>query len=130
MPKKHTPEFIKEMIKFYQTHKNASFAQARSHAGKFAHPEYGEATHERYREEARGKRQRAKAGKAPGGEKEVPPRCWRDLSTGRFYTDFAEGKPGTGVAIYDLVAKGTINLAYPPGEKGSRKAWRGRKSGR
>ena len=60
------------------------------------------------------KRLRTNRRKAAAGELEAPERCWMDLSTGRFCTDFELGKPGTQVAIYQRVATGAISLAYPP----------------
>jgi hypothetical protein len=116
------PEFSREMTKFYKDNKGASFEQARKHAAKLGYDEFSKGAHDRYRKEAGGKTQRAKARKAPAGGSKAPERCWMDLTTGKFCTDFDSGKPGTEVAIYHRVAMGTISLAYPPEEKGSLKA--------
>ena len=121
MAKRHTPEFRREMAKFYRSNKNASFEQARKHAAKLGYDAFSKSAHDQYRKKAGGKARRTKRRRAAAGEPEAPKRCWLDLSTGRFYTDFGSGKPGTEVAIYDRVAKGTISLAYPRQKKGSRK---------
>ena len=121
MARRHSPEFSRAMTEFYKNKKGASFEQAKKHAAKLGYDEFSKAAHERYRNEAGNKAPRAKAPKAPAGEPEAPERCWMELKTRKFYTDFESGKPGTEVAIYDRVAKGTICLAYPRQKKGSRK---------
>jgi hypothetical protein len=121
MGKRHTPEFSREMIKFYKTKKNATIDQARNRAARLGYDDFSKAAHDRYRKEAVGKTQLGKAQRAPAGKRKVPDRCWMDLKTGKFYTDFAEGHPGTKVVIFDRVADGTISLAYPQEKKGSRK---------
>jgi hypothetical protein len=109
------------MRKFYNATKEASFEQAKKHAAKLGYAEFSKSAHDRYRKAAGNKAERAKAPKAPAGERQAPERCWLDLKTGKFYTNFESGKPGTEVAIYDRVAKGTMSLAYPRQKKGSRK---------
>ena len=121
MAKYHTPEFRQEMARFYKANKDASLEQARKQAKKLGYDSFSKGAHDHYREEAGSKTKRTRAPKAPAGERQVPDRCWLDLKTGKFYTDFGSGKPGTEVAIYDRVAKGTISLAYPRQKKGSRK---------
>jgi hypothetical protein len=102
------------MAKFYRSNKNASFEQARKHAAKLGYDAFSKSAHDQYRKKAEGKRLRTNRRKAAAGEHEAPERCWMDLSTGRFCTDFDSGKPGTQVAIYQRVATGAISLAYPP----------------
>ena len=119
--RRHTPEFNRDMRKFYTAKKDASFEQAKKEAAKLGYAEFSKGAHERFRKEARGTTERAKARKAPAGRRQAPDRCWLDLKTGKFYTNFESGKPGTEVAIYDRVAKGTMSLAYPRQKKGSRK---------
>lgn len=121
MGRRHTPEFTREMIKFYKTKKNATIDQARNRAVRLGYDDFSKAAHDRFRKKAGGKTQRGKARKARAGKTEAPDRCWMDLSTGKFYTDFDEGQPGTNVAIYQRVAIGAIELAYPLQKKGSRK---------
>lgn len=113
MARRHTPEFSREMTRFYKAKKDASFEQARKHAAKHGYDAFSKSAHARYRKEAGNKAQRARAPKAPVGEPQAPERAWMDLSTGKFYTDFESGKPGTQVAIYERTAVGAINLAYP-----------------
>ncbi len=114
MAKRHTPEFSQEMTKFYIANKDASLEKASKHAAKLGYPEFSKGAHDEYRKKAEGKRLRTNRRKAAAGEPEAPERCWMDLSTGRFCTDFELGKPGTQVAIYQRVATGAISLAYPP----------------
>jgi hypothetical protein len=121
MARRHTPEFNREMRKFYTAKKDASFEQAKKQAAKLGYDALSRGAHERYRKEAGAKTQHSKARKGPAGKRQAPDRCWMDLKTGKFCTDFGSGKPGTEVAIYDRVAKGTISLAYPRQKKGSRK---------
>jgi hypothetical protein len=109
------------MTEFYKKNKSASFEQAKKQAAKLGYAEFSKGAHDRYRKTAGHKAQRAKAPKAPAGKQEAPERCWMDLSTGKFHTDFESGQPGTEVAIYDRVAKGTISLAYPRQKKSARK---------
>jgi hypothetical protein len=113
MAKKHTPEFSREMTKFYEANKDASLEKARKHAAQLGYPEYSEEAHDQYRKKAGGKSQRAKGHEAAAGIPKAPKRCWMDLSTGKFRTDFGLGKPGTHVAIYQRVATGVIRLVYP-----------------
>ncbi len=109
MAGRHSPEFKREITKFYRNNKGASLEQARKQAKKLGYDAFSQAAHDRYRQEAGGKTQGAKARKAPTGEPKAPERCWMDLKTGQFHTDFDSGKPGTQVAIYHRVAMGTIN---------------------
>ena len=113
MAKRHTPEFSREMAKFYRANKDASLEKARKHAAKLGYPEFSKGAHDAYRSKAGVKTPRTKTRKAAASKLEIPERCWRDLKTGEFCTDFDLGKPGTQVAIYKLVATGAISLAYP-----------------
>jgi len=121
MARRHSPDFIRDMRKFYVAKKDASFEQAKKEAAKLGYAEFSKGAHERFRKEAGGTTERAKARKRPAGVRQAPDRCWLDLKTGKFATDFGSGKPGTEVAIYHRVAKGTIALAYPRQKKGARK---------
>jgi hypothetical protein len=114
MSKKHTPEFSRKMTEFYTAHKEVSLEKARKHAAKLGYDEFSKGAHDQYRKKAGGKAPRSKRRKAAAGIPEAPKRCWMDLSTGKFRTDFGRGKPGTQVAIYRRVATGVIRLAYPP----------------
>ena len=67
------------------------------------------------------KPQRAKARTARPGKLEIPDQVWLNVETGRYYSDFAQGAPGTQVAIFSRVAEGKIELAYPESKKRSRK---------
>ena len=114
MAKRHTPEFSREMTEFYKENKDASLEKARKYAARQGYPEFSKGAHDHYRKKAEGKRLRTNRRKAAAGELEAPERCWMDLSTGKFCTDFELGKPGTQVAIYRRVATGAVSLAYPP----------------
>ena len=114
MSKKHTSEFSQEMTEFYKANKDASLEKARKHAARLGYPEFSKGAHDQFRKKAGGKIQHTKRRKAAAGEPEAPERCWMDLSTGKFCTDFELGKPGTQVAIYRRVATGAVSLAYPP----------------
>ena len=70
----------------------------------------------------KGKPQQSKGRKKPTGKRQPRERVWVDLKTKKLYNTLDEGKPGTRVAIYDLVDTGTINLAYASAKKRSRKA--------
>ena len=129
MARRHTPDFNRDMRKFYTAKKDASFEQAKKKAAKLGYAEFSKGAHERCRKEARGTTQRTKARKAPAGKRQAPDRCWLDLRTGKFYTDFASGRPGMEVAIYHRVAKGTISLAYSRQKKGARKQGQAERSG-
>jgi len=113
MAKRHSPEFGRQMAKFYTANKDASLEKARKHAAKLGYPEFSKGAHDEYRKKAGLNTRRTNTRKAAAAELEIPERCWRDLSTGEFCTDFDLGKPGTRVAIYKLVATGAISLAYP-----------------
>ncbi len=121
MAKYHTPEFRREMAKFYKANKDASLQQARKQAKKLGYDSFSKGAHDHYREEAGSKTKRTRAPKPPAGKRQAPDRCWMDLKTGKVCTDFAAGKPGTEVAIYKRVGMGPITLAYPRQRKGSRK---------
>ena len=99
---------------FYKENKNASLEKASKHAARLGYPEFSKGAHDQYREKAGVNTRRTNTRKAAAAELEIPERCWRDLSTGEFCTDFDLGKPGTQGAIYKLVATGAISLAYPP----------------
>ena len=114
MARRHTPEFSQAMAKFYRSNKDASLEKARKHAARLGYPEVSKGAHDEYRKKAGLNTRRTKTRKAAAAKLEVPDRCWMDLSTGKFCTDFDSGKPGTQVAIYQRVATGAISLAYPP----------------
>jgi hypothetical protein len=109
------------MTQYYKDHRNASFEQARKYAARQDYPEYSQASHERFLKKAGGRTQSADGRKTRGGKQESPERCWRDLETGKFFTDFKSSKPGMQVAIYDLVDTGTIDLSYASAKKRSRR---------
>lgn len=129
MAGRHSPEFRKGMTTFYRANRGASLEQARKYAKKLGYEEYSKAAHDRYRKEAGGKTQRVQAQKASAGELEAPERCWMDLTTGKFFTDFALGKPGTKVAIFDLCGHGQHKSSLSSGKERLRKAPIGRKVG-
>jgi hypothetical protein len=114
MAKRHSPEFGRQMAKFYKQNKNAGLEKARKHAAKLGYPEFSKGAHDEYRKKVGVNTRRTKTRKAAAaGEPEAPKRCWRDLSTGKFCANFELGKPGTKVAIYEQVATGAISLSYP-----------------
>ena len=113
MARRHTREFSRAMAKFYKQNKDAGLEKARKHAARLGYPEFSKGAHDEYRKKVGLNTRRTNTRKAAAAELEIPERCWRDLSTGEFCTDFDLGKPGTQVAIYKLVATGAVNLAYP-----------------
>lgn len=127
MAKPFSSSFKEAMKKFYRGNKDASLEQAKKRAAMLGYSEFSQAAHDRFRKGAGVKVQRAKAEKSPAGEHEAPRQVWMDFNCGEFNTDFASGKPGTEVAIYNRVAVGTINLDYPMGKNGSRRGHRGQR---
>jgi hypothetical protein len=113
MGKKHSPEFVKKMTQFYRANKDASIEKAKKHASRFGYDSFSKGSHDRYRKMAAGHTQPTTRRRAPAGKQKVPKRVWLDQNSGEFFTDFDAGRPGTQVAIYELVARGSINLAYP-----------------
>ena len=113
MSKKHTPEFVKEMTNFYRANKDASIEKAKKHASRFGYDNFSKGSHDRYRKMAEGQTRLTTRRRASAGKQKVPKRVWMDQNSGEFCTEFDAGKPGTQVAIYELVARGSINLAYP-----------------
>ena len=113
MSKKHSQEFVKEMTQFYRANKDASIEKAKKHASRFGYDNFSKGSHDRYRKMAEGQTRLTTRRRASAGKQKVPKRVWMDQNSGEFCTDFDAGKPGTQVAIYELVARGSINLAYP-----------------
>jgi hypothetical protein len=102
------------MTEFYKKNRSASFELAKKQAAKLGYAEFSKSAHDRYRQAIGGTTQRARTRKGPAGKRQAPDRCWMDLKTRKFYTDFDAGRPGTEVAIYQRVAQGAISLAYSP----------------
>jgi hypothetical protein len=120
MAKRHTKQFVEDMLKLYKTKPNATLDQARNRAARLGYDNFSQAAHDRYRNMAAGKRQRGKARKAPAGKQEVPAQVIMDLRTRKVFTDWAEGEPGMEVAIFSRESMGPIKLAYPKAKKRSR----------